>query len=128
MARAMGRAMARALTGRGWSGERLMEMRDRIAVFDSTGYPTPDGPWIVEWVATVAEHRGKGLVQRLLEAEFARGRDRGHPISQISILSGNTAAQRAYERAGYRYVDERRSAAFEQALGCPGLLRMLKSL
>ena len=83
---------------------------------------------MIEWVATSAEHRRQGLVQELLEAELAKGSERGHRISQISILSGNTAARSAYERAGYAYVDERRSAAFERALGCPGLLRMLRPL
>ena len=55
------------------------------------------GSWIVEWVATAPRHRGRGLVQDLLAAEFDAGRQRGHELSQIMILSGNLPAQRAYE-------------------------------
>lgn len=112
----------------GWTGEEIGEAFGRLAVFLGCLPLDEPGAWVIEWVATSAEQRRRGLIQQLLEAELAHGADRGHSVSQISILSGNTAAQRAYERAGYAYVDERRSAAFERAVGCPGLLRMLRPL
>ena len=118
-------ACARSLD---WTDAQIREAFERLAVFLGCLPPDEPGAWIIEWVATSADQRRKGLVQQLLEAELAKGAERGHGVSQISILSGNTAAQRAYERAGYEYVDERRSAAFERAVGCPGLLRMLKPL
>jgi ribosomal protein S18 acetylase RimI-like enzyme len=123
-----GEAIADCARSLGWTDARIRDAFAGLAVFLGCLAPDEAGAWIIEWVATAAEHRRKGLVQQLLEAELARGSQRGHEVSQISILSGNTAAQRAYERAGYEYVDERRSAAFERAVGCPGLVRMLKPL
>jgi ribosomal protein S18 acetylase RimI-like enzyme len=118
-------ACARSL---GWTDEKISKAFAQLAIVLGCLPPDEPGAWIIEWVATSAGQRRRGLVQRLLEAELANGTERGHRVSQISILSGNTAAQRAYERAGYEYVDERRSAAFERAVGCPGLLRMLRPL
>lgn len=123
-----GEAIAAGFRALGWKDLQVRQAFERLSVFLGCLPQDEPGAWIVEWVATRPEHRGRGLVQRLLEAELARGRARGHAVAQITILSGNTAAQRAYERAGFAYVDERRSAAFEQALGCPGLLRMLRAL
>lgn len=121
-------AISRSARSLGWTEAQLREAFERLAVFLGCLPPDEPGAWIIEWVATTPERRRQGLVQRLLEQELARGHARGHRVSQISILSGNTAAQRAYERAGFAYVDERRSAAFERALGAPGLLRMLRPL
>jgi ribosomal protein S18 acetylase RimI-like enzyme len=120
----MGRAMARALTGRGWTGEQLMAMRDRIAVFDTTGYVTPNGVWIIEWVATRPEYRARGLVRMLLEEILEAGRVEGFERAQIGILLGNEPARHAYERAGFRQVAEHRHPEFEAALGTPGLARL----
>jgi ribosomal protein S18 acetylase RimI-like enzyme len=123
-----GEAISECARALGWTDEKIGEAFRGLAVFLGCLPPDEPGAWVIEWVATSAEQRRRGLVQQLLEAELAHGADRGHSVSQISILSGNTAAQRAYERAGYAYVDERRSAVFERAVGCPGLLRMLRPL
>ena len=42
----------------------------------------------------------------LLEEILAAGRRRGHRQAQISILIGNTPAERAYEQVGFRKADE----------------------
>ncbi|MDH3686223.1 MAG: GNAT family N-acetyltransferase [Myxococcales bacterium] len=124
----MGRALARGLTGRGWTGQQLLEMRDRIAVFETPDYPTPDGVWIVEWVATRPEQRGQGLVRELLEAILEAGRAAGFDRAQIGILIGNEAARHAYERAGFVQIEEHRHPEFERALGSPGLARFQRDL
>lgn len=87
----------------------------------------PDA-WVVEWVATGPAYRRRGLVRALLEAELAEGRARGHRTGQITILIGNEPARRAYERAGFRSAAEKRSEAFEAALGSPGLLQLRRPL
>jgi ribosomal protein S18 acetylase RimI-like enzyme len=98
-------------------GERMQTM--------SRAMPdTPEERWIVEWVATLPEFRGRGLADQLLHAILARGRERGYRGAQIGYLIGNTPASRVYERVGFKGVDEKRDAAFEEALGCPGIARM----
>jgi RimJ/RimL family protein N-acetyltransferase len=43
-------------------------------------------------------------------------------------LIGNDAAQRAYERVGFRVVEELRDAELERAMGAPGYSRMTLAL
>jgi ribosomal protein S18 acetylase RimI-like enzyme len=85
-----------------------------------------DGAWVVENVATRPEFRGRGLVQDLLGAALARGREQGFRVGQIAVLVGNEVARRAYLRAGYAPDLEKRHPAFLDALGCPGIERLLR--
>ena len=124
----MGRAMARGLSGLGWSAEALSALGERIAVFDAPGYVTPNGVWIVEWVATRPEFRGRGLVRELLDRILEEGREAGFERAQIGILIGNEPARLAYLRAGFETVEEHRHPDFERALGCPGLERLQRPL
>jgi ribosomal protein S18 acetylase RimI-like enzyme len=90
-----------------------------------TCYPdTPEDRWIVEWVATVPEFRGRGIVNQLLLAILDKGRERGFEKAQIGYLLGNTRAQRSYERVGFKTVSDRRDPDFEAALDCPGIACM----
>ena len=83
------------------------------------------GAWVVEHVATRPEFRRRGLVERLIHEMLERGRERGATMADIGVLIGNNAAQRAYEKCGFRVVEEKRDAAFEAAYGSPGA-RMLR--
>jgi translation initiation factor 4G len=89
---------------------------------------SPPGLWIVENVGTRPEMRRRGMVAALLERALQRGRERGFSKAQISCLIGNDTAQRAYERVGFRVVEERRDADFEALLGAPGYSRMTLAL
>jgi len=89
---------------------------------------TPNDRWVVEYVAAKPDARGKGVAGRLLDAVLERGRTLGHKSAQISFLIGNTPAQRCYERAGFRVVDEKRHADFEAIFGRPGTARMWRDL
>jgi translation initiation factor 4G len=57
-----------------------------------------------------------------------RGRAAGFETAQITYLIGNRPAQRAYERAGFAVVDEKRDTQFEAVFGAPGTARMIRSL
>jgi translation initiation factor 4G len=81
--------------------------------------------WIVEHVATKPEFRRRGLVERLVHEMLARGRQRGASMANIGVLIGNDPAQRAYEKCGFRVVDETRDAEFERVYGSAGA-RMLR--
>jgi ribosomal protein S18 acetylase RimI-like enzyme len=111
-----------------WGDAQMRVGGERLAQFLTCVTEAPADAWAVEWVATRPEFRRRGLVHELLGAIVQRGRERGHRLSQISVLLGNTPAQCAYERAGYRVVDEKRHPEFERLMGCPGIARMTRDL
>jgi translation initiation factor 4G len=117
-------AMVAGLGAEGWNEARIGGVQQRLAPFLTCAPEQPEDTWIVEWVATRPEHRGKGLVRALLRLILDAGRERGHHRFQIGVLIGNTAAQRAYEGAGFAVVDEKRHPDFEAAVGAPGIRRM----
>jgi ribosomal protein S18 acetylase RimI-like enzyme len=121
-------ALREALDAERWSDAQRDAMGVRIAPFMTCLPETAEDAWIIEWVATRPEYRGKGLVRALLDQILARGRARGHTHSQIAVLIGNTPAQRAYEGAGFRVVDEQTHPDFERAVGSPGIRRLLRTL
>lgn len=88
----------------------------------------PPRTWIVENVATRPEFRRRGLVDHLMAEIGERGRARGATTSDISVFIGNDSAQRAYERAGYKVVAEKRDPAFEAAYGSAGTRTLRRSL
>ncbi len=108
----------------GWGERFVRELASRMRPLLGAFPTLPPERWVVEWVATLPEHRGRGLAPRLLDAIRERGRDCGYSQGQIALLIGNTPAQRLYERHGFKIVDEKRDPDFEAALGCPGIARM----
>jgi ribosomal protein S18 acetylase RimI-like enzyme len=99
-----------------------------LAAFMTCHPDIAEGAWIVEHVATLPEFRRQGMVTRLLEAILEKGRRRGFGLAQISLYIGNTPAQRAYEKVGFEFFDEKRHPDFEAEIGCPGMMRMLCDL
>lgn len=95
-------------------------------VFLKCGTDDERDAWIIEWVACLPEFRRRGLVRELLLAILERGRERGHALAQIGILSGNVSAQRAYENVGFVVDYEKTHPDFQAAIGCPGLVRLLR--
>jgi ribosomal protein S18 acetylase RimI-like enzyme len=112
----------------GWPAERVAGAGPLLAPYLRCFPALRPGVWIVENVGTRPAHRRRGLVGALLEHVLAEGRRRGHREAQISCLVGNSAAHSAYERAGFRAVEERKDPAFEACFGAPGFLRMTRSL
>ena len=117
-------AMVEAAQRLRWSDEEVVEMQAQLAVVASCFPDSPEERWIVEWVATVPEFRGRGIVNQLLLEILDRGRERGFDKAQIGYLLGNTLAKRSYERVGFKTVYERADPEFEAALGCPGMACM----
>jgi ribosomal protein S18 acetylase RimI-like enzyme len=112
----------------GWGEPELVAAGDRLAPFlTCVSEPEPDA-WAIEWVATRPEYRRRGLVRELLETAVEAGRARGHTDSQILVMIDNTPAQCAYERAGYRVVDEKRHPDFARLIGCPGIAKMTRTM
>lgn len=95
-------------------------------VLDDSGPPGPR--WVIENVATKPEMRRRGLVDALLHQLLGHGRERGFEHAQISVLIDNERARRAYVKAGFEPLAERRSEEWPQEIGCPGTEMLLQPL
>lgn len=121
-------AMGAALDAENWSPKRRQAIGVAMAPFMTCLPDTAEDAWVIEWVATRPEYRGKGLVRTLLHEILARGRQRRFTQAQIAVLIGNTPAQRAYEGVGFKVADEKAHPDFEAAIGSPGIRRLLMKL
>lgn len=121
-------AIMDAFDGYGWDMAEMDALARRLAPYRTCAPAGNAGTWVVEWVATAPAHRRRGLVQTLLARALDDGRERGLSRAQVSIMSGNAAAQAAYERAGFRRHDERRDPAFEATFGAPGMVTLTRDL
>jgi ribosomal protein S18 acetylase RimI-like enzyme len=90
--------------------------------------PALEGAWVIENVATLPEFRRKGMVDRLLGEMIEMGRAKGFCRAQINIYIGNEPARMAYEKHGFRVLDEKRDAYFESEIGCPGMARLVREI
>jgi ribosomal protein S18 acetylase RimI-like enzyme len=90
--------------------------------------PAVEGAWVIDSVATVTGFRRRGLVSRLIEDILERGRRQGFRLAQINIYIGNEPARRAYEKHGFRILDERCDPYFEARIGSPGMVRLVRDL
>jgi len=112
----------------GWSEERAAGLGPLLGPYVACFPDMPPDTWIVENVGTRKDARRHGLVRALLDRALEAGRRSGCSQAQISCLIGNDAAQRAYERAGFEVVEEKRDPAFEALIGAPGFSRMTRTL
>ena len=90
--------------------------------------PSVKGAWVIDSVATLPAFRRKGIVDRLLDTVLDLGREKGYRQAQLSIYMGNTPAQRAYEKHGFRLLDEWPDPYFEKEIGSPGMARLICDL
>ena len=122
-------AMTEALTGLGWSQAEIGRVWPRGAyVFSCTSAPENHETWVIENVAVRPGHRGAGLAPALIVRALDVGASQGFIDAQISFVIGNAAAERAYAKAGFSLVEERRHHEFEAAVGAPGLKRFGRRL
>ncbi len=90
--------------------------------------PSVQGAWVIDSVATILAFRRRGIVDRLLDNILDTGRRKGYRRAQISIYMGNTPAQRAYEKHGFRPLDEWPDPYFQKEIGSPGMARLICDL
>jgi ribosomal protein S18 acetylase RimI-like enzyme len=86
------------------------------------------GAWVIDSVAALERFRRKGIVSKLLKEIMEKGRKKGFKLAQINIYLGNVAAQRLYEKHGFRIIDEVHDPYFEAQIGSPGMACMLRNL
>lgn len=121
-------AIATAFAAVGLDGPALAAVFEGIGPFLTCLMPPIGTPWIIEWVATLAPYRRRGLVDLLLREILDEGRRRGRGRAQIMVIEGNVTAQRAYERVGFVLHEARYTPAFEGLLGSRGLHRLSQRL
>jgi ribosomal protein S18 acetylase RimI-like enzyme len=119
-------AMKNVQREKGWTQVDEKASADRTQPVWKCTFDTLDGAWVIESVATLPDYRRRGLADSLMAEILEAGRVRGHRLAQLTILIGNAAAQRAYEKAGFSVRDEKRHRDFEAALGAPGFMRMVR--
>jgi len=120
--------LSEVVRAEGWSDDRLGAAFTAMGPFLGCVPADNEEAWAVEWVATDPGFRRRGLVGHLLDDVLDEGRRRGHNAAQLLIRVGNTPAQKAYEKVGFRIVDEKRSPELEALIGSPGMARMEVSL
>ena len=79
-------------------------------------------------VATRPEYCRMGILSKLLEAILEEGWKQGFRLAQVGFYIGNTPAERAYRKAGFKYADEKRHPDFEALIGCPGMVHLLRDI
>jgi ribosomal protein S18 acetylase RimI-like enzyme len=116
------------------AGASGLDASDVAAIFQRGAYTRNcwvqggEGDWLIEHVATLAEYRGRGLVQGLIDHALAAGGAAGFKQASISFLIGNEAAERCYAKAGFAFAEEKRDPAFEVLTGSPGFRRFVRAI
>jgi ribosomal protein S18 acetylase RimI-like enzyme len=107
---------------------------DASGIFRRGGYAADcwvqggDGDWMIEHVATLSAHRGRGLVQALIAHALVAGRAAGFARASITFLIGNEPAERCYAKAGFAFAEEKRDPAFEALTRAPGFRRFERAI
>jgi ribosomal protein S18 acetylase RimI-like enzyme len=84
--------------------------------------------WLIEHVASLPLHRGRGLVQALIDHALAAGKAAAFSRASISFLIGNEAAQRCYAKAGFAFTEEKRNSDFEALTQAAGFRRFARNI
>jgi ribosomal protein S18 acetylase RimI-like enzyme len=114
--------------------EEVADKTELAAIFRRGAYAAGcwvqggDGDWLIEHVATLTAHRGRGLVQALIGHALTAGKAVGFKRASISFLIGNEAAERCYAKAGFSFAEEKRDPAFEELTGAPGFRRLERAV
>jgi ribosomal protein S18 acetylase RimI-like enzyme len=87
-----------------------------------------EGAWVIDSVATLPEHRRKGVSEKLLRAILEKGKRRGHSKAQVNMYIGNEPALKLYRKLGFEIVEETLDEYFEKSTGSPGMLSLVKDL
>ncbi|MDM7999008.1 MAG: GNAT family N-acetyltransferase [Dehalococcoidia bacterium] len=120
--------MASVMQKMGLTEQDMAPGIEKLAAFMTCHSDFLPDAWVVEQVATRPEYRRIGAISKLLEAVLDRGRQLGFKRAQVSFYIGNTPGERAYQKAGFKYLDEKRHPDFERVIGSPGMIRYVRDL
>lgn len=112
----------------GWSDLQRQAVWKRGTYIFACTLETGEEAWAIENVATLPLYRGRGLASQLLGRAVEEAQRSGARQMHVTFFIGNTAAERAYLKAGFRFAGEQRHPDFEAATGTPGLRRFTREL
>jgi GNAT superfamily N-acetyltransferase len=111
-----------------------MSAADLAAMFSRGAYARDcwiqggEQDWLIEHVASMPAHRGRGLMQALIARALSAGRAAGFASASITFVIGNDAAELCYTKAGFALAEEKRDATFEALTGAPGYRRYARAI
>ena len=120
--------MANVIQKMGLTDQDMAPGMEKLVAFMTCHSDFLPDAWVVEQVATRPEFRRAGAISKLLDAVLDQGRKEGFKQAQVSFYIGNTPGERAYHKAGFRYLDEKRHPDFERVIGSPGMIRLVRDL
>lgn len=121
-------AMSRVQADLGWTEGDLAASQRRVAPVWACFLPDSGADWGIENVAVRPEFRGRRLIQRLIDETLLDAAQRGCKLAQITTYIGNDSARSAYEKAGFRFSDEKRCPELASVLATPGFIRFLREI
>ena len=87
-----------------------------------------EGAWVIDSVATLSGHRGKGVAEKLVNQILKKGGNQGYSKAQVNMYIGNEPALNLYRKFGFEIIEENRDEYFEENIGSPGMLSLAKDL
>ncbi len=124
----MAKPMAAVMEKTGLTNEDMAPGKKSLEAFFTCHADFAPGAWVIEQVATRPEYRRTGVISKLLQAILEEGRKQGFHLAQVAFYIGNIPGERSYKKAGFKYFDEKRHSDFEKAIGCPGIVRMMRDI
>ena len=87
-----------------------------------------EGAWVIDSVATLPEHRRRGVSEKLLHMILEIGKRQGYSKAQVNMYIGNEPALKLYRKFGFEIVEEILDEYFEKSIGSPGMLSLVRDL
>jgi len=79
-----------------------------------------DGVWVIDSVATLPAHRGKGVALKLLNQILEIGERQGYLKAQVNMYIGNEPALNLYSKLGFEIIEEKPCKRFKINFGHGG--------
>jgi ribosomal protein S18 acetylase RimI-like enzyme len=87
-----------------------------------------EGAWVIDSVATMPGYREKGVASELIKKILEKGGKEGHSQAQVNMYIGNEPALNLYRKFGFKRLEEKRDKYFEENIGSPGMLSLVREL
>ncbi len=122
------RAMVEAMKSHGISTQAAAAIWTRGAYMFRCTIRPDDDCLVIDTLATLSAHRGKGYTSSLLSHVIDSASELSLRHAQVSVFIGNHSAERTYLKAGFHLEKERRDTGFEAISGAPGLRQYAMTL